>query len=248
MANRNRNSTIWKDPFYRALPPLYKCLWDYINDDCDNAGVWIPDFKVASICIGRKVKPEIALELFRDKIQVLEEGQWLMPAFISERLCFSDLKPSDRFQKSIIELLTKHKLIFNKGLASPLQGAIRNTEVKVNTEAEVKEGVQGENSKIEIGQKNGHHITIKPKYLHDRPIVIHDLQEYFRTTHQLEDIQRAGWVNFAGFMKNNPAMIFSDASHLYNAFKKFNLTPHDTRKNTRSAELIDDEKPLTGKW
>ena len=150
MANRNRNSNIWKDTFYRGLPPLYKCLWDYINDDCDNAGVWIPDFKVASICIGKRIKPELALQLLNPKIQVLQNGNWLLPNFISDRLCFTDLKPTDRFQKSILEILAKHNLKINKGVVSPLQGAIRNTETEVKTEAEEKaEAEAGQTSNFE---------------------------------------------------------------------------------------------------
>jgi hypothetical protein len=245
MANRNRNSSIWKDTFYRALPPLYKCLWDYINDDCDNAGVWVPDFKVASICIGRRVKPEVALASFKEKVIVLDNGNWLLPNFISERLCFTELKPTDRFQKSIIELLNKHKLFLNKGLTSPLQGAIRNTYTEAEVKAEAEEGVQGEFKGVEIGKKNGHSITIKAKYLNDKPIIIHDLKEYFTTTNQLEDIQRAGWIDFTGFMKANPAAMFEDSTHLYHAFKKHCHAKHP--KSTTNSSAVIGLKTYAGK-
>lgn len=143
MAKRDRNSNIWKDPFYRNLPPLYKCLWDYIKDDCDNAGVWIPDFKVASICIGRKVKEETARELFAGKIFIMDSGNWLLPTFITDVLGFADLNEKDRFQKSIIELLSKHFLEINKGLVRTLQGPIIRTGERIKDKD--KEGVQGEN-------------------------------------------------------------------------------------------------------
>lgn len=129
MANRNRDTMIWRDPFYRTLPPLYKCFWDYINDDCDNAGVWLVDFKVASICVGRKVRPEIALELFGDRVQVFAAGtKWHIKTFISEKLGFADLSPSQKFQKSIIDLLDKHGIEKNKGYTDPLERVIRREE------------------------------------------------------------------------------------------------------------------------
>jgi len=246
MANRNRNSAIWKDTFYRSLPPLYKCLWDYINDDCDNAGVWIPDFKVASICIGKRVKPEVALDSFKSKVVVLENGTWLLPQFISERLCFTELKPTDRFQKSIIEILNKHNLIFNKGLASPLQGAIRNTYteayVKEEEKTEAEEGVQGDFEPIEIGEKNGHQVSIRATYAGQVPVIIHDLKESFLRENQLEAITRSGWIKFGEFMKHNPAAVFNSKDHLYNAFRNFNTKPEHhakhTKPNTNSAAVI----------
>ena len=111
MAKRDRDTSIWKDNFYRSLPPLYKCFWDYINDDCDNAGVWLTDFKVASIQIGRKINPEKAIELFGNRIQVFDSGnKWHIKTFISDKLGFNELDPKHKFQKSIMDLLAKHKI------------------------------------------------------------------------------------------------------------------------------------------
>ncbi len=225
MAKRDRNSTIWKDTFYRSLPPLYKCLWDYIKDDCDNAGVWIPDFKVASICIGKKVKEEIALNLFSGKIQVLKNGHWLLPSFISEVLGFADLNDKDRFQRSIIDLLNKHYLILNKGLVSTLQGTKDIDIERIKDKDKEEKGVQGEKHFQHIGEKNGVSVSVKARYLHETPKIIHDLQEHFRLQGQLDEITRAGWIDFVGFMAANPGRVFETDGEVYHSFKKFSTKP-----------------------
>lgn len=143
---RDRDTAIWKDPFYRGLPPLYKCLWDFINDDCDNCGVWTADFKVASLVIGRRVKPEIAQQLFGSKVQLLDDGRkWWIKGFIFETLGFTGLSPSHKFQKSILDLLNKHNLKFSRESTDTLQSVIDIDMGKGNEKDMEREGVQGEN-------------------------------------------------------------------------------------------------------
>lgn len=75
---------------------------------------------------------------------------------------------------------------------------------------------------IEIGVKNEKSISIRPKYAGEVPRRIYDLTEYFKLTGQLEEVNRAGWsVNFGAFMDANPAGVFDDDRHLYNALKTF---------------------------
>lgn len=122
MPKRDRDTEIWKQAFYKALPPLYKCFWDYINDDCDNAGVWMVDVWVATKRIGKRVNLEMALELFGGRVEVFEGGEkWYIKGFIFEKLGFTDLSPSHKFQKSILDLLNKHKRQFFKGYPDTLQ-------------------------------------------------------------------------------------------------------------------------------
>lgn len=122
MAKRDRDTGIWKDPFYRGLPPLYKSFWDFLNDDCDNCGVWCVDWSWAKICIGKKVDPEKAINFFGDRIQVFDSGKkWHVKTFVSEKLGFTQLNPAHKFQKSIIDLLVKHKIDSSKGYPDTLQ-------------------------------------------------------------------------------------------------------------------------------
>lgn len=122
MAKRDRDTDIWKDKFYRGLPPLYKCFWDYINDECDNAGVWIEDLATAKLRIGKRIDRAKAIDLFGDRVKLFDGGnKWHIKTFISEKLGFTDLNPNHRFQKSIIELLARHKIDKIKGYPDGIQ-------------------------------------------------------------------------------------------------------------------------------
>jgi hypothetical protein len=141
MAKRDRDTNIWKDKFYQGLPPLYKCFWDYINDECDNAGVWITEFKTASNRIGRKIKPELALELFSSRVQVFDHGnKWHVKTFVSEKLGFDELNPAHKFQKSILDLLNKHKIQKNGVYPDTLQSVKERTWEE---QGKGKEGIEG---------------------------------------------------------------------------------------------------------
>lgn len=141
MAKRDRDTNIWKDKFYQGLPPLYKCFWDYINDECDNAGVWITEFKTAGNRIGRKIRPELALELFGSRVQVFDHGnKWHVKTFVSEKLGFDELNPTHKFQKSILDLLTKHKIQKNGVYPDTLQSVKERTW---EGQGKGKEGIEG---------------------------------------------------------------------------------------------------------
>lgn len=85
---------------------------------------------------------------------------------------------------------------------------------------------------IEIGIKKESSISIRAKYVGEKPRRIYDLQEYFTITGQIEDIIRAGWNSrFADFMTANPGRVFDDDEHVYNSLKKFN--PEQPTQNGR---------------
>lgn len=140
MAKRDRDTNIWKDKFYQGLPPLYKCFWDYINDECDNCGVWLTEFKTASNRIGRKIKPDVALELFGSRIQVFDHGnKWHVKTFVSDKLGFEQLNPAHKFQKSILDLLAKHKIKPNGVYPDTLQSVMSMDKERDKG----KEGIEG---------------------------------------------------------------------------------------------------------
>ena len=67
MAKRFTDTDKWKKPFIRGLQGAYKLLWDYINHDCDHAGIWIVDIEIAQTYIGKELKIDHkkALEIFK---------------------------------------------------------------------------------------------------------------------------------------------------------------------------------------
>ncbi len=119
MAKRFTDTDKWKKPFIRGLQGAYKLLWFYILDDCDHAGIWQVDFEVAQIRIGEKIDEKKALEIFKEKIEVINGGsKWFLRDFIDFQ--YGSLNPSNRMHLSVINILSKNNI---KPHPSPLQGA-----------------------------------------------------------------------------------------------------------------------------
>ena len=138
MAKRFTDTNKFRSPFYRSLPAPYKLLWDLINHDCDHAGLWMVDFEIAQIYIGKdaKIDSEKALSFFNfddTRIIQLNEGKiWLILPFIFEQ--YGSLNSSNRVHLSVMNTLEKFNIDLNqietlkkegatKPLISPLQGA-----------------------------------------------------------------------------------------------------------------------------
>jgi len=130
MAKRMTDTNKWRKPFIRALPTPYKLFWFYILDDCDHAGIWIVDMEVAQIRIGEAITAETALETFKGKVTVFDNGErWFMPDFVEFQ--YGQLNESNRAHNSVINTLLKYKLLNkNKALTRPLQGAKEKEKVK----------------------------------------------------------------------------------------------------------------------
>lgn len=132
MAKRFTDTNKYKKPFVRSLQGPYKLLWDYLYHDCDNAGIWIVDFEIAQIYIGSdmRISREEALKAFNGydpedpKVIEIDGGtKWFIPSFIQFQ--YGELNPQNRAHSSVINTLTKYNLYEkNKGLISPLQGAM----------------------------------------------------------------------------------------------------------------------------
>jgi len=46
MGKRFTETKKWEDPWFQDLDPTMKCVWGYILDHCDNAGVWVVNTKL----------------------------------------------------------------------------------------------------------------------------------------------------------------------------------------------------------
>lgn len=127
MAKRFTDTNKYRDVFFRDLPAAYKILWDYIQHDCDHAGIWIVDFRVARIYVGDdlKLSQHEALKLFNEgeqRIFEIDNGKrWFIRSFVDFQ--YGKLNPENRAHKSVILLLEKFSLYKNNTLISPLEGA-----------------------------------------------------------------------------------------------------------------------------
>ena len=96
----------WRDIWFRSLTPDLKLAWQYICDNCDNSGVWEPDFALADFQIGLNVDWEKSKLNFSDRIRILENGRWHLVGFIAFQQ--KELSPNKPAHKQIFSLCKKH--------------------------------------------------------------------------------------------------------------------------------------------
>jgi hypothetical protein len=129
MAKRFTDTNKYKKPFIRGLQGAYKIFWDYLYHECDHAGIWIVDFEIAQLYVGKDmpINREDALKHFNNGekriIEVDNKTKWFIPSFIEFQ--YGELNPENRAHNSVICILTKYGLYKkNKPLTSPIQGAM----------------------------------------------------------------------------------------------------------------------------
>ena len=141
MAKRFTDTNKYKKPFIRGLQGAYKLLWDYLYHDCDHAGIWIVDFEIAQLYLGKDmpVNKQDALKYFNNgETRIIEfDGgkKWLIKPFIEFQ--YGILNSENRVHNSILIELNKYN--FNKGLISSLQGAKEKEQDKDKDKDKVKD-------------------------------------------------------------------------------------------------------------
>jgi hypothetical protein len=103
MAKRWYDSNKYEDPWFRQLPPKSKLFWDYVLCKCDHAGVWKPDFGLASFCVGFQYNDEIINE-FSGRIRVLSNGKWFIQKFVEFQYP-GGLQPANKVHASVLKVL-----------------------------------------------------------------------------------------------------------------------------------------------
>ncbi len=135
MAKRFTDSNKYKKTFIRGLQGAYKLLWDFLYHDCDHAGIWIVDFKIAQYYIGEDMPVNMAeaIKQFNEgeiRVVVIDSGKkWFIPSFIEFQ--YGKLSRTNKAHNNVIPPLLKYHLIDEnlnimefspKEPVSPLQG------------------------------------------------------------------------------------------------------------------------------
>ena len=107
---RFRDTEIWRKRWFRQLSPAEKCAWDLITAECDNVGLWSPDFEAADFYIGSAVDWEMLPEKVNGNVQVLDSGKWWLPDFCLFQHPDLDPESSSMPILSYVKLLRKHGL------------------------------------------------------------------------------------------------------------------------------------------
>lgn len=143
MAKRFTDTEKWKKGFIKGLKPKFKLLWFYLLDDCNHAGIWEVDLKVAGMRIGARITYEEALEAMGSQIQVIGKTRWWVKDFV--KFQYGELSPKNNLHKSVIQILNNHNLKVNQPLISPSSGAKEKGTDKEQDKVKEEGGV-GENS------------------------------------------------------------------------------------------------------
>ena len=126
----------------------------YVLDKCDHAGVWNVDLALASFQIGASVDQKTALELFGDRIELLEGGRkWYVVDFVEYQTGhdIQSLNLEVRFHRSIAGLLIKYGII-DKGLYK----GISNPYLRVKNKNKNKNKNKDKNTEDKREEKEAH--------------------------------------------------------------------------------------------
>lgn len=97
----------WDKAWYRKLTPKMKCLWAYLTDRCDQAGIWEADFEAASFYIGEDVNKDDLIEFGR-RVVPFDDDKYRIVGFIDFQ--YGKLSPNCKAHVPIYRLLEKYGL------------------------------------------------------------------------------------------------------------------------------------------
>lgn len=118
MSKRFTDTNKWEQAWFRKLAPEMKCVWSFLCDRCDHAGIWEIDIESISFFIGKSLTLEQIKEAFQNKIQVISETKILIQAFVDFQ--YGNLNPDNRVHQSVLKRL--EKLAPKKDLRRTLKG------------------------------------------------------------------------------------------------------------------------------
>lgn len=141
MAKRFTDTGKWDKAWFRKLSPELKCIWMFLCDRCDHAGVWEIDWDALEFFVGIKTLPANLIEAFDGKLE--QFGDKLVITGFAD-FQYGSLNPDNRVHKSVLERLKK--VTPNKGLKRTLKGSKdTDTDKDKDTDTDKKGECEGEN-------------------------------------------------------------------------------------------------------
>lgn len=107
MSKRFTDCKLWEKRWFRELSPKHKSFWFYLIHNCDHAGVWEPDFGLASYIIGDDIA-ESDMANFGDRVERLPSGKWWMNTFIAFQ--YGELRRNYNPHRPVWRSIEKHNL------------------------------------------------------------------------------------------------------------------------------------------
>ncbi len=115
MPKRFTDTNKWKDSWFQDLPSKYKLFWIYLLDECDAAGVWKPNIRLATFQIGEPFEESELKRIFAERLTVTDTGYWFINKFIPFQ--YGELKDNCKPHLSVINILKTHSIKgYTKGI------------------------------------------------------------------------------------------------------------------------------------
>jgi hypothetical protein len=160
MAKRFIDTNIWDKAWYMSLSCKSKCIARYLFERCDNAGIWEPNYMIASVHIGENICEEDILSIDSGKqFELLENGKIFIKDFCDFQ--YGELSENCKPHIPIIKRLQKHGLFERvcKGYSKGFQTLEEKDKEKEQDVLVVK------NNKKKVLAENSESKKIKSEYL-----------------------------------------------------------------------------------
>jgi hypothetical protein len=111
MAKRFTDTELWDKEWFMSLEPRLKCLVKYVRDKADLAGIWNPNYKLASLYIGEQVTEKDLISINEGKqFEKLKNGNIYCIDFTTFQYG-PTLNPASPVHRKVISILEKNNVI-----------------------------------------------------------------------------------------------------------------------------------------
>jgi hypothetical protein len=97
----------WRDSWFASLTAREKLAYIYMVDNCDAAGVWDANTKLADFMICEKVKWAELFKKMGNRVALLTDGKWLLTRFVTFQ--YGKLSDDCRPHWPVFRLIEKHR-------------------------------------------------------------------------------------------------------------------------------------------
>jgi hypothetical protein len=127
----------WEDPWFSELSETMKLFWIYLCDQCDNAGVWQVNWKLARFHVGASIDADQVITVLGERIVQFANGRkWFVPRFLTFQYP-TGLNEKCPPHKRIIAILTSHGIDPVTRVVTTLTTRVKTTLVEEDREVEV---------------------------------------------------------------------------------------------------------------
>ena len=163
MAKRFTSTDKWKDVWFTKLSNEFKIAYIYILDNCDQVGVWDPNFELANFQLKAQIEwSNLFLAMGHDRVLLMNTGAWWLKKFCTFQYGILTDESKSKTSQFYIKLLKQHSLwiVYTKGIYSP-----KEKDKEKDKEQEKEQGTEPETLIV----NNGIFIKISGKLIPQKP-------------------------------------------------------------------------------